>query len=116
MPTPIEAAVQRATEKFARELLDIFRGAVLGDVLPEKTTRGPSTAPRVAKSAGRSKPEYGDVLLVVLKAAKDGLTSEEIQLRSGWSKEKIRREAEKLIAAGSVKKRGKARGTRYFAA
>jgi hypothetical protein len=118
MPTPLEVAVARATERFARELLEVFRDAVLGDVNPLKQ----NAAPRAARKATNHHTARGgganvaSELMAALKKSSDGLSSEQLQKITGRAKREVFPTLTKLLETKAIRKTGQKRATRYFAA
>jgi hypothetical protein len=125
MRRSLEQAVTRTTERFARELLAIFRSAVLGDLVAledEGVARAPRASRRGAssrRSAGRrariDHARISNEILGALKEVQDGLSSESLQRALRRKKREIFPTLSRLLRQGAITKTGQKRGTRYFA-
>lgn len=117
-----ELAVKFATD-LAEALVEMIREQPISE-LSGAGTASASKAPVATKTAPtgrlirRSDEELQGIveqIVSVVKAAAEGLQSEEIQAQTGLSKKEVVRPVQLALESGALRKEGAKRGTRYFA-
>ncbi len=131
----LRRAIAVLAEQFAISVLDALKSASLSeltDVASSTSRRGrvgrqrPATTaptrtglPRTRKGARRTKADQQkivDAVLALLRQAKDGLRSEDIQKALGIGKRDLTLPMQLGLSNRSIKKKGIKRATRYLVA
>lgn len=111
-----QKTITTLAEEFATAILTELRKASIAEVAD--AARGPSTptprAPRQGRSVTTTAASAVEAILHELRGSRGGLGSRELQVALGMTKQQLARPIRQALAAGSIRKTGIKRGTRYF--
>lgn len=122
MANDLQAEVRAATDAFAKQLLQIFQVAVLGNLsMGARDTRDSQHAPLREKPGKRRRRSKQDVenlvgeIVRLVKRTKDGLRAEQIREELGIERKLLPRALATALADKKLHKKGQKRSTTYFA-
>lgn len=123
MANDLQAEVQAAADAFAKQLLEIFQSAVLGNLsvsIGQSAPRG-RRGPARAASGKRLRRSQADIdnlageIVRALKSARAGLRAEQLREKLGVERKLLPRALADALAKKTIRKTGKKRATTYYA-